>query len=295
MKAVARAAYRAIPFKRQAFELIRRGPRLPRSVYQHMSFEGPFTVAVDDGHRFRVLGFNAYVENELFWAGFGRGSEGYSLRVWAEICRSRPGLIIDIGANTGVYALSGSAVSEGGDVIAFEPLARIAERLSANIALNELPIVVERKAVSDRTGTLPIYDTMQTHNYSASLEGQGPAAQSYEVEVCALDDYLEEIGNPAIAAIKIDVERHEPAVLRGMKRSMSMRLPPILIEILDEEIGSHVAEEIEGLGYDVYRIDEELGLIPTRDLMRSARGNRNYLFCTQKDFERAGLVRFRAD
>ena len=286
---LAKAIYRSMPLRRHFFQLLRRGPTLPHALYQHLSFEGPFDVAIDPKHRFRIHSYGTEVENELFWRGFAGSWESKSLAVWDALCRSRDGLVLDIGANTGVYALAAAAL--GRDVIGFEPVERMAKRLRRNVELNNFSIRVEQMAVSDRTGTLPIFDDLTEHNYSASLEGQGPEALSYDVDVCALDEYLTGIGRPLIGAIKIDVERHEPAAVRGMCRTLSEQRPPILVEILDDEIGGQVRDLVDGLDYHYFHIDERRGLVRTEILRPLGDHNWNHLLCTQGQFERGGLDR----
>lgn len=287
-----KSLYWALPLKRQLFGLLRNGPRLPSGLYQHLHFEGPFEVRLDPDHQFTIQSFASYVENELFWAGYGGSWESTSLRVWAALCRSSNGLALDIGANTGVYALAAAAL--GRDVVAFEPVERMARRLRSNVDLNGFPIRIEQKAVSDRSGLLPIYDDLTEHNYSASLEGQGPGADSYVVEVCALDDYLAALGKPIVGAVKIDVERHEPAVFRGMTDTLASQSPPILVEVLDREIGGQIGQLVEGLGYRIFHIDEQHGLVPDDELRPLDGTDWNHLLCTGEDFERAGLGQFLA-
>src|SRR5947207_1172233 len=107
---ILRSLYRALPFKLQLFELLRRGPTLPNYLYQHMHFEGPFDVTIDSEHKFRIHSYTSHIENELFWVGYGHSWEGMSLQVWAALCRSCAGKVLDIGANTGVYALAAAAL-----------------------------------------------------------------------------------------------------------------------------------------------------------------------------------------
>jgi FkbM family methyltransferase len=286
-----RQTYSAIPFKRQMFQIVRGRVPLPQRLYQHLHFRGPFDVDVAPDRRFHMFSSGHQIENDLFWAGYGGGWEGCSLRVWQALCRDRNGLIFDIGSNTGIYALAAATLAPEAEVVAFEPVARVADQLERNVALNGFPILVERKAVSDRSGRLPIYDNLATHNYSASLEGQGPDAASYEVDVVTLDDWLSERTSKAVIAIKIDVERHEPAVLRGMKHLLATQHPPMLIEILDEPIGEMVERLINGLGYEFFQIREAGGLALAGRLAPPRGSDRNHLLCTAEDFERSGLDR----
>jgi hypothetical protein len=165
---LARAAYRALPFKLQAFSFIRGRFVLPRSIYQHLHFVGPFTVDLGAKRSFRIHSAGTVLENDLFWSGYGGDFERISVQVWAELCRDRSGLILDVGANTGVYALAAAALAPDAEVVAFEPVARMADRLAHNISLNGFPVSIERAAVTDHSGTVTIYDNMESHNYSAS-------------------------------------------------------------------------------------------------------------------------------
>jgi FkbM family methyltransferase len=292
LRSYVRRVYRALPFKLQLFEKIRSRVRLPHKIYQHLHFEGPFSVQIDSRHRYQIYSHGSQVENDLFWAGHGGGWERTSLRVWTALCEGSNRLILDIGANTGVYALSAAAVAPQATIIAFEPIARIAAMLSRNVALNGFSIAIEQSAVSDHSGRLPIYDTLVEHNYSASLEGQGPNAASYEVDVVSIDDWLAKHPDELVTALKIDVERHEPAAIRGMRTLLATQRPSVLIEILDEVVGAQVASSIEGFGYTMYQIDERRGLIPVERMTRLRQNDRNHLLCTPENFERARLSRF---
>jgi FkbM family methyltransferase len=290
IKAVGRQVYRSIPFKTPIFELARQTVRLPERLYRHLHFTGPFTVSIDEQHRFRVISHGTFVENELFWAGFGKSWEAISLQVWARLCRDQRSTIIDIGANTGIYALAAKSLAPNARVIAIEPVSRVAAKLRANVALNNGDIVVIEKAVSDHSGTMMLSDLPGDHNYSASLEGQGPNAVEYPVETCALDDLLGADRPEIVGPIKIDIERHEPAAIRGMGETLRRYRPPILIEVLDAWIGSEIESGLRGLGYDYFHIDEDNGLVPATHLAPLRDQHWNHLLCTPADFERCGLA-----
>lgn len=285
-----KAVYSAVPFKRPLFTFIRRFVRVPGSIHQHLHFQGPFVVEIDDDHSFVMEHRGTIVENEIFWSGIDGGWEKTSIRIWMALCRGQSGLIADIGANSGVYALSAKALAPDAMVVAFEPVPRIATWLRANRDLNSPAIVVEEQAVSDTTGETLIHDIMTEHNYSASIEGQGPGAITYRIRTCRLDDYVRGLGVESIGPIKIDVERHEPSVVRGMLKTLRRHRPPVLIEILDDRIGAEVWAMIADLGYLCFQIREDAGLVPV-DRPRSAGAeNWNNLLCTAEQFETAGLA-----
>src|SRR4051812_41604214 len=183
MKQLLSGIYRAMPFKRQLFQVIRRRVRLPHAIYQHLHFEGPFDVEIDVTHKFKMNAFGDALENEIFWGGFGGTWEQMSLRIWVELCRAADGAIVDVGANTGIYSLTAAAVCPAARIIAFEPIARVAARLAVNADLNGFPIQIVEVGVSDQTGTATIFDTTIDINYSASLEQPLENTVSYPIEI----------------------------------------------------------------------------------------------------------------
>lgn len=258
-RAAARTIRDALPFKRQAFQALRSVWSPPQSVHRHLTFQGPFRVRAGRSS-FLIDHFGQQVENSLFWAGYGGGYEGTSLLLWAMLAgHSR--CILDIGANTGVYALAAAAVNPSASVHAFEPIERIFRRIERNVALNGFPIHCHQVALSDQAGTLPMLDSDSEHEYSASFDAvmfRDCPSVIRQVETRRLDSYRL---TPDL--IKIDVERHEPAVLRGMDLA---NRPTILIEILDAAIGAEVEAIVAPQQYDFYRVDELRGIEPTHRL-----------------------------
>lgn len=286
IKNLAKAAYRALPYKRPAFELVR--GRLPERVFQHLHFEGPFQVEIGRGRSFKLQSYGDIVENSLFWSGLNGRFEGASLRAWVKLAETSSGAILDIGANAGVYSLVARAVAPQSPVIAFEPVRRTMARLRENVVLNDFMIECEAKAVSDHTGTAILHDNACSNNYVASLESsQAGNDTSYEVQTVSLDDYLSARKWPEVSLIKIDVEKHEPAVLAGMTETISRFRPTLLVEVLLDEIGERVRPFLDG--YRFFQIDEAAGLLPTEHIRPYSQTNWNVLACDQKAFDKAAL------
>src|SRR4051794_4389930 len=146
---IAKRIYAALPLKRELFVLIRRVGTPPKSIYKHLHFHGPFAVG-SQKQSFKMVHYGYQLENELFWEGL-QGWERTSLAVWSQLCRQAK-TIVDIGANTGVYALLAKTENPSARVIAFEPVERVFEKLAKNCGLNGLAIQCVRKAVSDADG-----------------------------------------------------------------------------------------------------------------------------------------------
>ncbi|RBP07339.1 FkbM family methyltransferase [Roseiarcus fermentans] len=263
-----------------------RALHLSPAIYQHLYFFGSFDVNVTESAKFRIQHFGHYVENELFWAGYGAGRfEPMSMTVWATLCQEA-NFIADVGANTGVYALAAASVNPSARVVAVEPVRRIYDKLVKNLALNRFSIESFMVAASESDGEATLFDLESEHNYSSSLDQKMVAGLTYTkttVRAARLDTLFDEIRLRNIDLIKVDVERHEPSVLRGMSQRLQRDRPTVLIEILDSDVRCAVADIIDGLDYRLFLIDELKGLRSCANLRihsePSSRGSRNYLIC----------------
>lgn len=276
-----RQVYAHVPLKRPVFEVVRRTVQLPRRLTTHLQFQGTFTVEIDRFHRFRLEHWGYMMENDLFWNGFGNGYEGTSLQVWRRLA-PHARVILDVGANTGIYALVANCVNPGAIVIAIEPVERVFHRLRRNVELNDGMVRIEKLAASDTTGLAVIYDQPGDHELTASLdplmaEYCGGAVE-YTVATKRLDDVLSDAGVSSIDLVKIDVELFEPQVLLGMGAFLSSCRPAILVEILNEQVARQVNNITRDLGYNIFRVVERRGLVRTKCVEALELKERNYLF-----------------
>jgi len=142
----------------------------------------------------------------------------------------RPGdWVLDIGANVGQYTLRFSElVGRDGRVIAFEPVAETFEILAAMARrARHRNITLLNVAVSERAGEVRLrvpanQDGLPDYFQSCVSPDGGQTALA-----AALDDYQ---FPHAIALVKIDVERHEVAVIRGMRKLIERDRPALIIE-----------------------------------------------------------------
>jgi FkbM family methyltransferase len=122
--------------------------------------------------------------------------------------------VFDVGANIGEY--SATFAELGAQPVAIEPAPDLQEALR-----RRLPgIPIEQVALSDRNGTADLLvggghvnSTLST-DYGEVLSGMGMELEPVTVSVTTLDALADKYGRPAF--VKIDVEGHELAVLRGM-------------------------------------------------------------------------------
>jgi FkbM family methyltransferase len=180
----------------------------------------------------------------------------------AELFRQlvRPGdRCVDVGANIGVHTVRlARLVGPDGEAIALEPDSGVLRRLQRNIELNGLPNVrVVNAAASDRGGEMQLYrpNAGDTNRGRASLLHHpyltGTAAT---VPVVTLDDVC---GGAPVALIKIDVEGHEAAVLRGAAGIVDACAPAVVFEYAPELFGGPANTPFDWLverGFEIFSI-----------------------------------------
>ena len=290
MRKIARKLYRAIPFKQPVFEVLRRHLVLPERLYRHLHFHGVITVPVDDT-AFRMRHHGTQIENEVFWSGLYGRWEGASLRLWVRAAR-RARVVLDVGANSGLYALAAQAVAPHARVFAIEPVERIRRKLQDNVDLNGSHVGVVPVALSSRDGRGVMLDTGEEHELSATLDPTGrvlgdraPRAAALPVTVASLDSLVADGTVEPPDLIKLDVEGHETEVLRGMARQLERR-PTMLVEVLTPEAAAGVEAIVRPLGYRTYRIDPEG---PRRIAAVEPAPGGNLLFCSSEAAAALGL------
>jgi FkbM family methyltransferase len=166
-------------------------------------------------------------------------------------------LVVDVGANFGLWSLL--AARRGCRVVAVEPVPATRALLARNAERNGLTGRIELvgAAVSDATGTIEIAVPHGESGQASVSPDPGDAVERHAVEAMTLDAL---IGERAVRFLKIDVEGHEPAVLRGAERVLrSGRVEYLLLELSSAvlERGGHTSGELidllEGAGYTFVR------------------------------------------
>ena len=280
-----RDIYKSVPCKRELFVLTRRLYTPPESVYRHLHFTGPFTVRVG-GRAFRMIHHGYVLENEIFWeAPFGR-SQRWSLRLWADLCRTSK-VIFDVGANTGVFALVARTVQPGSTVYAFEPVRAVFDKLVANVRLNGFDIRARQVAISDHVGQAVLHRADGVYVATLATDGRQATGATEATEVTTLAAVIEQEATGRVDLMKIDVEGHEPAVLQGLSHYLD-DLPTLLIEITRDERAAQLEMILGGRDYLFFDIDEANGPVRQRRLRASSRCN--FLICSEPVARRHGLL-----
>ncbi len=129
---------------------------------------------------------------------------------------------LDAGSNLGLFSMfAAKAVGPEGTVVAFEPETVAYGRVSENIRINGFKNVqLFKMALSDERAKkkLVLGDPESVMQSAHLAEGDGP---SEIVESTEYDRLAQEKSLPSPRVVKMDIEGHEFAALRGMQATLS--------------------------------------------------------------------------
>lgn len=166
---------------------------------------------------------------------------------YVKICKRlipRGGIVMDVGANIGQYALLASKLAGSeGYVYAFEPGESLLLTLRRNIVLNASNnIEVLPVAVGNDKGRYSYYPPSSTDNQGTGSLIHDPTGKSrsttpIQVNMVRLDDFCEERKINNVDFIKIDVEGFDLEVLKG-SRTILLNNPRVvvMVELADDNL-----------------------------------------------------------
>jgi FkbM family methyltransferase len=167
------------------------------------------------------------------------------------VALSSPGdQIVDVGANLGNHAVYWGLA--GRTVTAFEPNRDVAEILQRNVERNGVASAVDVRvaALGEARG----------HATPRQLQVANVGTVVFDVGVGDVPVYpLDEMDVPRVAVLKIDVEGHEAAVLRGADNTLRRFRPFVIVEAGDGDEETRAL--LAGLGYR--RVPLSLAVTPT--------------------------------
>jgi len=182
--------------------------------------------------------------------------ESETFQYWLKYAQ-RDKIALDVGAYTGLYAIA--AHTHCCEVHAFEPNDLVYSRLCDNIELNHAyGIQTHIQACSDKHGMMnfvkkPIPLTSAGHI--------GDEAKGIPVGCRMLDSFFQFNQRRKVCAIKIDVEGHEPNVIRGASNIIENSKPLVIAEFLVEEQKDYLIELMSTFGYSTYHICDDRNLV----------------------------------
>jgi len=169
------------------------------------------------------------------------------------------GILIDVGANVGLFTLS--LADKVRHAILFEPNTLAVTRAVENLRLNALNFEIHTMALSDQEGEVFFEDQGDVSTTNRVLvDHQQSAFPVHKVPCTTLDTFLS-THTPLvndIDVIKIDVEGHENAVLQGMRDTLTRKRPGIVMFEYLQRTNFQITRMIfESVGYKTYFLNNE--------------------------------------
>jgi FkbM family methyltransferase len=227
---------------------------------RHLPRTARVTASLPDGRRLRLLGGDR-LATRIYWHGWD-GHEPEASAPWFAIARDAR-VVVDVGAFTGYYSLLAAFANAEAQVVAFEPLAVLRDRLVRNLTLNHVSRVrVEASALGRRDEVATFWHAARGLPSSSGLDrsfvlGKRTDVVAEEVEVRTLDRVVETLGLTRVDLVKIDTETTEHDVLAGATEVLRRFHPVIFCEVLPKGHGDEIDELVRAHGYRTWLLSTD--------------------------------------
>jgi FkbM family methyltransferase len=200
------------------------------------------------------------------------------------LSRVRDGdVFLDVGSNLGLFTVfAAKVVGPGGTVVAFEPQTSAHNRLAENIRLNDLQNVkLFKLALSDTRATRKLI-LGDAGGFSPTAHLADESGPSEVVKTAEYDWLVANESLPIPNVVKMDIEGHEFAALKGMRATLSNPLCTALFcevhpSALPKDVSrEHVIELIQSFGFSSIRMKKrfaEFHIVATRQTTSPAQSH----------------------
>lgn len=182
-------------------------------------------------------------------------------------------LVIDLGANTGIYSLAAAAANTDCYVVAFEPLVDAFHRLRLNANANGMGrIGAFSYAITDHDGKVTLVRRRRPIPFiNVGAHIGGPPGKDYESFAAMgrrLDGLIQTRHLTGRVVMKVDVEGAEVAAIEGGSEFIASFKPDILIELLSYKRRAQVFDALRPLGYHFFHVSETERRVTALDDLR---------------------------
>jgi FkbM family methyltransferase len=234
---------------------------LVRMAYIHSTHR--YLIRDFDGDLLFECALNEHISSQVYWRGYYSTDQLYLLRSIL-----KPGMVfVDVGANKGEFTVFAAKYTEGGKVLAFEPVEALCEELAANVMANGFQHVqIIRKGLGNTRKQMVVYNAKGTKETELNMglftlyPRAGVDHPGSMIEILPLDDYFREQQIRRVDVIKIDIEGGELDMLEGASETIGRWKPVIFIEInsITSQAAGHdpgrIVRFLESRGYQCARI-----------------------------------------
>ena len=235
---------------------------IPTRIWAYFPIVADFDVSLPDEQTFRYSATKRDASGiYLYWGGL-KHYEAETIPIFYELARASS-IVLDIGANAGVYSMIAGAANPNSKIIAFEPVPETYKRLVNHVHMNGLDdrCVLCKEAASNFIGSAKLHVPRYDASELASLHPGHTNVKSFviDVPVTTIDTVCstEDNDGSALMLVKIDVEGSEDRVLEGMQRTLADWAPLIIVECLPNGPYKAIEAILSGFGYRFFHLRKE--------------------------------------
>ncbi|HQS53425.1 MAG TPA: FkbM family methyltransferase, partial [Daejeonella sp.] len=140
-------------------------------------------------------------------------------------------VIIDIGANTGLFSLRMKQLYPESSLYSYEPFLKNFEQLEQNINLSKLRnIEIFQKGIGGRTRSEKLFLNKSNLGGHSLYEMEARNSEFVEIEIIGIADLLSNLGLDRIHLIKMDCEGAEYEIIKALDVDLVSGVEIILFE-----------------------------------------------------------------
>lgn len=258
---------------------------IPKTVIERIPVAGKICIQLLNSEKiyFKVDG-NDTIVSRLYWKGV-EGFEKETISLFMKLLKFTD-TVLDIGANTGAYALIAATDNFQRKVYAFEPVPKVFKYLKRNVELNKADnLQINSSAITNYDGDITLYITSaaipKTSSTAKEFKRVG-ANEATSVRALTVDSFVTMNNISKVDLIKIDTETTEHLVLQGANNVLQRDEPIIICEVLKGKTEKLLHSVLDNTNYKYFWISSE-GLVEKKQIEGDLNyKNMNYLFITQK-------------
>lgn len=199
------------------------------------------------------------VDRRLFLYGF----EKDVLKYFRKVLKNGD-IVLDIGANFGIYSLVASQrLKRSGKIYAFEPAHNAYSSLLDNIKLNGIDNIIPIKVgVSSCSGNANFNVCDDDAYNSLGNNPMKPIIKSEKIDLLSVDDFIKNNKIAKVDIIKVDTEGAEYLVFKGAESTLRKYKPMLFFEYnpaVTKGFSNSTYELVELIrshGYELYKIKQ---------------------------------------
>ena len=207
-------------------------------------YKKPISLKLKNGGQFFINDFmSLYIYNEIF----------------IEHCYDYPAIqkqspvIIDIGANTGLFALRMKQLYPSAMIYCYEPFPPNFAQLSGNIQASNLKdVFIIPNGVGGRSRTEHLYVNKTNLGGHSLFASEAHSNESVEIAITDITKVLNDTGHEHIDLIKMDCEGAEYEILKAISPDLVKRIKVIIFESTESVYDiNELTAYLTGIGFKI--------------------------------------------